>query len=647
MRNRTIIRNVKPALDGGKYFITRVPEETVDVSAEIIADGNDVIKASLLFKEKKARKWNEVPMSAREDDRFEGCFTVKKEGFYVYKIEAWTDKLATWHKRFMGKRKAGRPLADELLNGAYLLRAAAEKSLKSIARKLIIWAKQLEDKAHYHEAVNLVASEEFSDTIGTCSLKKHMTVFDESQVVRVGHAHDMFSTWYQMFPRSASPVPGQHGTFKDCEKLLPRIAGMGFDVLLLPPIHPIGTTNRKGPNNTIAAGPDDPGSPWSVGNEEGGHKAVNPQLGTLEDFEYFVKAAAKQGLQVALDMGLRCSPDHPYVKDHPAWFERLPDGRLATDEEPPLNYLDIANFDFECDDWRSLWDELKSIVLFWAEKGVRFFYASAPHLKPFAFWQWLITEVQKVHPDTVLLSGALGRVKVINELAKTGFTQSLTYFIWQNTKKELQNYLTQLTKGETKEYLHPNFFTNTPDILPVSLAGAGESASMLRYALAATLSSNCGIYGPAFELMKNQRYPESRERYLNSEKFEIKNYDWNHRNKLMGFISKLNAQRKAQTALQYTFNLTFTNTDNDHIISYIKVSPDGKNRIWCIVNLDPQHKQSGYVEIPKEALGLKSRWVNLKLEDLLTGETYHWFNDWNYVELRPQEYPLHLFKVEL
>ncbi|MFQ5446493.1 MAG: maltotransferase domain-containing protein [Saprospiraceae bacterium] len=646
MRNRTIIRNVKPALDGGKYFITRVPEETVDVSAEIIADGNDVIKASLLFKEKKARKWNEVPMSAREDDRFEGCFTVKKEGFYVYKIEAWTDKLATWHKRFMGKRKAGRPLADELLNGAYLLRAAAEKSLKSIARKLIIWAKQLEDKAHYHEAVNLVASEEFSDTIGTCSLKKHMTVFDESQVVRVGHAHDMFSTWYQMFPRSASPVPGQHGTFKDCEKLLPRIAGMGFDVLLLPPIHPIGTTNRKGPNNTIAAGPDDPGSPWSVGNEEGGHKAVNPQLGTLEDFEYFVKAAAKQGLQVALDMGLRCSPDHPYVKDHPAWFERLPDGRLATDEEPPLNYLDIANFDFECDDWRSLWDELKSIVLFWAEKGVRFFYASAPHLKPFAFWQWLITEVQKVHPDTVLLSGALGRVKVINELAKTGFTQSLTYFIWQNTKKELQNYLTQLTKGETKEYLHPNFFTNTPDILPVSLAGAGESASMLRYALAATLSSNCGIYGPAFELMKNQRYPESRERYLNSEKFEIKNYDWNHRNKLMGFISKLNAQRKAQTALQYTFNLTFTNTDNDHIISYIKVSPDGKNRIWCIVNLDPQHKQSGYVEIPKEALGLK-RWVNLKLEDLLTGETYHWFNDWNYVELRPQEYPLHLFKVEL
>jgi starch synthase (maltosyl-transferring) len=647
MRNRTIIRNVTPAIDGGKYYISKVPGETVDVSAEIIADGDDVIKASLLFKKEKARKWTELPMTSQEDDRFTASFTVKKEGFYFYKIEAWTDWLASWFQRILKKQKSGRPLAGEFLVGASLLKTVAAASPKDAAKRLTAWAAQLEGNASPQKAIELVTSAEFAEAMSTCVLKKNVTVFDEHLMVRVGKKHDMFSTWYQMFPRSASPVAGEHGTFKDCEKLLPRIANMGFDVLLLTPIHPIGITNRKGPNNTAGAEPGAPGSPWSVGNEHGGHKSVNPQLGTLADFENLVKAASKKGLNVALDMGLRCSLDHPYIKDHPDWFVRLPDGRIATDEEPPLNYVDIANFDFECEDWRNLWEELKSIVLFWAKKGVRFFYASAPHLKPFLFWQWLIQEVQAKYPDAVFLSGALGRYKVIKELAKTGFTQSLSYFIWKNTKEELQNYLTELTQSETKQYLHPNFFTNTPDILPTNLVDAGESTFMLRYALAATLSSNCGIYGPAFELMDNRRFPGSRERYLNSEKYELQNHDWEQRSRLLDFITKLNALRRENPALQYTFNLTFSDTDNDQMMSYVKVSPGGKNLIWCIVNLDPQQKQSGYVEIPKEALGLKGRWINLKVEELLTGETYHWFNDWNYVELRPEEYPMHVFKVGL
>jgi len=645
MRNRTIIRNVKPALDGGKYYISRVPEETVNVSAEIIADGDDVIKASLLFKEEKAKAWNELPMTACENDLFTATFTVKKEGFYHYKIEAWTDRLATWFHRTLNKQASGRPITGELAEGAFLLNAAAAESSKETSRKLKSWAAQLEDAGQQHESIQLVTSVEFADIINVCFRKKNVTIFDENLKVHVGNMHEMFSTWYQMFPRSASLVAGKHGTFKDCEKLLPRIAGMGFDVLLLLPIHPIGTTNRKGPNNTPGAGPEAPGSPWSVGSKDGGHKAVNPQLGTLADFEDLVNAASKNGLNIAIDLALRCSLDHPYIKEQPAWFLRLPDGRVATDEEPPLHYVDIANFDFECEDWRNLWEELKSVVLFWAGKGVRIFYASAPHLKPFAFWQWLIGEVRAEYPDTVFLSGALGRYKVIKELAKGGFTQSLTYFIWKSTKAELQDYLTELTQGETKEYLHPNFFTNTPDILPANLAGADESTFMLRYALAATLSSNCGIYGPAFELMNNLKFPESQERYLNSEKYELQNHDWQQQNRLIDLITKLNTLRRENPALQYTFNLIFSDTDNDKIMSYVKASPDRKNLIWCIVNLDPQQKQSGYVEIPKEALGLKGRWLNLKVEDLLTGKTYHWFNDWNYVELRPNEYPLHVFKV--
>ena len=648
MRNRTIINNVSPVLDGGKYYIKRIPGEEVTVTASIYCDGNDLVRAAILYKKDGEKNWQESPMYTLETDIWQGKFTVKSEGFYHYKIEAWVDRLATWHQRFLAKHEAGQHLASDLSMGTVWLKKAAEQADKAVSKQLLGWAKAFEKSSQYHENVAAVLSEEFRDYMSRASLRQYPTTFDQDLKVRVGRPKELFSTWYLMFPRSASDKPGQHGTFKDCERLLPHIAAMGFDVLFLPPVFPIGKTNRKGKNNTFLAEQNDVGSPWSVGSEEGGHKSVNPLLGTMKDFENLVKAANKLGIEIALDMSLRCSADHPYVKEHPDWFNRLPDGRLAVEEVPPLNYQDIVDLNFESDDWKNIWEELKSILLFWAEKGIRIFYGSTPHFKPFGFWHWAIQEVQKTYPDIFFLSGAFTRGVVREELAKAGFSQSFTYFIWKNSnKKDLQEYIEELVNGDTREYLHPNLFTNTPDILPGYLADAGPEAFLLQYALASTLSSNCGIYGPAFELMYNKRFPDSKERYLHSEKYEITHHNWNASNRVTDFIERMNRIRKENPALHDTFNIRFTNADNDNLLSFVKTTPDKKNVIWCIINLNPSSNQSGYVEVPKEVLGLKGRWFNLEVTDLLTGETYHWFNDWNFVELSLDRYPMHVLKVKL
>jgi starch synthase (maltosyl-transferring) len=647
MRNRTIITDVKPNLEEGKYYIKRIPGEDVKVSAKIFCDSEDFIRASILFKKENDKQWSEVPMHLVGEDEWEGEFYVTSEGFYLYKIEAWADRLATWFDRFIKKQAKGQHLANDLALGAAMLKAAAKQADKTSAKKLNDWAKQFEKESEYHLAVNTALSNEFKETISRTQLKNHPSTFDKNLKIRVGAPKELFSTWYEMFPRSSSPTPDKHGTFKDCEKLLPRIAGMGFDTLLLPPIFPIGKTNRKGKNNSLVAEEGDVGSPWSVGNENGGHKSINPALGSMADFEKFVKAATKQGIDVALDLGLRCSADHPYVKEHPDWFKRMPDGSLAIDEIPPLYYTDIIEFDFECDDWQNLWNELLSIVLFWAGKGVSIFYVSTPHYKPFHLWKWLIGEVHQQYPHAIFLSGAITRSLVTERLAMSGFNQSLSRFFWKTNKKEIQDYLLEITQSETKEYLHPNFFTNTPDILPSYLASATESLVMLRYALACTLSSNCGIYGPVFELMKNERHPDSKERYFNSEKYQIAHYDWGAQNRITEFISRVNKIRKENSAFHNTFNITFAQTDNDQLLSFVKISVDKSNIVWCIINLDAHHNQSGYVELPKQLLGIKGHWFNLKVEDLLTGETYHWFSDWNFVELKPAIYPMHILKVSL
>lgn len=648
MRNRAIITNVKPLLSDGNYYLKRIPGEEVKVTADIYCDGDDVLKASIVYRSEKEDGWHEIVMQPTQNEQWEGVFNVEKEGFYQYRIEAWVDHLATWHHSFLWKYNAGQPLENSLQKGASLILKAADQVDKATAKKLQAWVKLMNNPKKHQETIEALVQEDATQLLENLRLKQFPTVFDRNMLVRVGRPKELFSTWYLMFPRSASPTPGKHGTFSDCEALLPKIADMGFDVLFLPPIFPIGQTNRKGKNNSAVASPDDVGSPWSVGNADGGHMTVNPLLGTMGDFESLVNKAKDLGVEVALDISLRCSADHPYTKDHPDWFNLLPDGRLAVEEVPPLYYQDIVDFNFECEDWKALWDEMKRIFMFWAEKGIKLFYASTPHHQPFSFWNWLIVEVQAAYPDVIFLSGAFTRSIVQEELAKVGFNQSFTYFIWRNSNKhDLQRYVNELIKGDTSEYLHPNFFTNTPDILPSYLADKGPKSFMLQYALASMLSSNCGVYGPAFELTYNQRYPGSKERYNHSEKYEILFHDWSKTNKLTEFIGSLNRIRRENPALHNMFNLVFTGTDNDHLISFVRITKDKKNIIWCIINLDAEHNQSGYVEVPRELLGLKGKWFNLEVTDLLSGETYHWFNDWNFVELKPEKYPLHILKLTL
>jgi starch synthase (maltosyl-transferring) len=649
MRNRTIITNIWPALENGKHYIKRVPGEQVRVQADIFCDGEDSIRAVIRHRSSARTEdsWEEVPMYIDADGRWEGRFTVTEEGFHDYHIMAWIDHLRSWHRSFRQKHKLGLHVAADITLGLQWLRSCQAAAESPEQEDLETWIRLLENSSGYQASVELILSPVFESLLDHCELRLHPTVSEPGFRVRVGRQKEQFSTWYLLFPRSTSDQAGQHGTLRDCMQRLPRIASMGFDTLLLTPIFPIGQTNRKGRNNSLEAKDSDPGSPWSVGCSDGGHKDIHPALGTLADFEELVRAARTMGMELALDMGLRCSLDHPYLKEHPDWFVRLPDGSFHVEEVPPLNYMDIVEFDFECDDWEGLWEELLSVFLFWAEKGVRIFYASTPQRKPFSFWDWLIRNVQDRHPDVIFVSGALTHPLVMRQLAKSGFNQAISNFLWKTSANEIRAYMQEISNNGTQEFMCPNFFTNTPDILPHFLADAGPATFLLRYALAATLCSNCGVYGPVFELMHNQRYPGSKERYLHSEKYEVVRHDWEERNKLMEFIGLVNQIRKENSAFHNAYNLAFTQSDNDKLLGFVRVSTDRTNLIWCIVNLDDRHPQSGYVEVPKALLNLKGSWFNLKVTDLLTREEYHWFNDWNFVELNPFRYPMHILQVEL
>lgn len=644
MRNRCIVGQVTPELEYGKYRIKRIPGQQVRVSATIFTDGDDALKAVLSFRHDADSDWSETPMVTHSQDVYEAEFTVEKTGTYQYRIIAWPDELLSWYQLILKKHQLGQPLDDEFHVGQHLLTTVAPTLSEAPKKQVLHWVELL--RKGNQDATELILSEDFAEGMQRHSLRCLPTIYDHNQRVRVGRAKEQFSTWYLLFPRSTGDA-NRPGTFETTADKLPRLAELGFDTLLLPPVFPIGKTNRKGRNNSVTAQPDDPGSPWSVGNETGGHKSVNPDLGSMEDFEKLLQQAKEHDIELALDLGLACSPDHPYVKEYPQWFRWLPNGALAVSEVPPLRYQDILHFNFECEDWQSLWEELKSIVLFWADKGVRTFYSSTPHYKPFAFWHWLLDEVHQKHPDTVFLSGALTRNIIMEELAMAGFQQSLTYFMWKQGKEELEGYVQELIHGKSRDYLVPNFFVNTPDIFPHYLDQAPESMYLLRYALAATLGSSCGIYGPVFELMDGKRHPDSKERYLHSEKYEICWHDWTTRNRLTDFIAHINKIRRSYPAMQHAFNLHFTKTDNQQLLSFVRKSPDSDDAIiWCIINLDVHHKQTGHVEVPRELLGLSNRWLNLKLTDLLTGEVYHWFNDWNYVALFPEKFPLHVFEVQ-
>ncbi len=644
MRNRVIIEHVKPEIDNGRYYIKRIVGEQVRVAADIFADGHDVLRASLWYRHEHDKKWSEVWMQDHPNDAWSAEFYVHQKGFYHYKIEAWVDHLSTWLKGFRKKYEDNQQMGVELQIGTQLLRQTAKGYPKTKAKVLIDQAAALE-KDTYEHAVETVLSQAFAQLVHDHPMKQFQTEYDNNLRVRVGREKELFSAWYELFPRSTATALGQHGTFKDIERLLPRIVELGFDVLYLPPIHPIGKLNRKGKNNAVHAELGEPGSPWAIGSEEGGHKAIHPELGTLEDYKQLIISALKHGIDIAFDLAFQCAPDHPWIKEHPAWFLWRPDGTIAYAENPPKKYQDIVPINFESDDWQNLWEELKNVLLYWCEVGVTIFRVDNPHTKPFRFWEWAIAEVHKQYPDTIFLSEAFTRPKIMAELAKLGFTQSYTYYTWRNSRRELEEYLTELTQTELRQYFRPNFWPNTPDILAYEMMGADSNTFALRYVMAATLSSNYGLYGPAYEFLENTGNTNGKEEYFNSEKYEIRTYDWSARNRITDLYKAVNRIRREHKALQTTWNIQFTRTDNEQLMSYVKRTDDGSDVIWCVVNFDTRFTQSGFVEVPKKLLGIEGR-VHLLVTDLLTGETYHWFNDWNYVELNPAKCPIHIFNVQ-
>jgi starch synthase (maltosyl-transferring) len=642
MQNQTriIIESVKPQLDGGSFYIKRIVNQKVNVSAHVFSDGHDVVECCVKFKHEKDKKWSEIRMSHTENDEWEAEFTVEKQGFYSYFIEGWVDYSLNWQHGTERKINDNQHVKSELLEGAEYCQAILKEVTKEEKAYLNSAIKAFQDSKLYDSAIAIALSDELHQIFKKYPTRTLANSSAELKVY-VDRKKALFSTWYEFFPRSTSETPGKHGTFKDCERLLPRVSEMGFDTLYFPPIHPIGEVNRKGKNNATTAEKGDVGSPWGIGSKYGGHKSTHPELGTIDEFKSLVKKAQSMGIEIAMDYALQAAPDHPYVKDFPQWFKWRPDGTVQYAENPPKKYQDIQPIYFESGDWKNLWKELLDVALFWVEEcGIRVFRVDNPHTKPFYFWGWLIGEIKKKHPDVLFLSEAFTRPKIMNELAKQGFTQSYTYFTWRNTKAELIEYVTELTQTEQKEFFRPNFWPNTPDILPYALQTGNESVYLQKYFLAATLSSSVGIYGPAYEFMVHEAMP-GKEEYLNSEKYEVYHWNWEAKNKLTTIITRLNHIRKEHASLQQTNNVVFCKTDNEQLIAYYKFDDAKSDHTLMICNLDPYYPKQGVVRLPMEELGNQP----VRVTDLITGNSYWWDREWNFVELNPA-LPFHLFKIE-
>jgi starch synthase (maltosyl-transferring) len=644
-RKRIVIEGVEPESDSGRFPIKRIVGDRVVVEADIFADGHDVLSAALLYRKEGNRSWIEVRMGFLVNDRWRGSFVVSELGRYQYTLIGWIDRFKSWQQKLAKKVEAAQDVSVDFLEGAQLIEKASERATKRVARMMREWAESLHSsEASLSAKAKLVLGDKVTAVMTKHSDRWFPVTYPKELVVVVDREKAGFSTWYEMFPRSCVSESGHHGTFKDCETRLPYITEMGFDVLYFPPIHPIGYTSRKGKNNTPRANPGDPGTPWAIGSQEGGHKAVHPQLGTLEDFRRLVSKAQEYGIEVALDLAFQCSPDHPYVKEHPEWFHWRHDGTVQYAENPPKKYQDIYPLQFETENWQELWEELKGVVLFWIEQGVRIFRVDNPHTKPFAFWEWLISEVKKDYPEVIFLSEAFTRPKIMYWLAKLGFSQSYTYFTWRNAKGELTQYFTELTQTEVRHFFRPNLWTNTPDILSDYLRDGERPAFMTRLVLAATLGANYGIYGPAFELCENHRKDKESEEYLNSEKYELKQWDIQSPNSLKDLIARVNRIRRQNLALQNDLGLRFHFVDNKQLICYSKQTEDLANIILVVVNLDYRYKQSGWVDLSLEELGL-DHGQPYEVHDLLADATYQWQGSRNYVELDPQKIPAHIFRI--
>jgi starch synthase (maltosyl-transferring) len=638
-----VIENLQPLIDGGRYPIKRIVGEDLVVEADIFRDGHDVVAAILKWRVLGKRAWRETPMNFVDDDRWRGICTLYDEDIHEYTVEAWTDVFRSWQAEFAKKFEAGiSDLRSEALEGAALVEAAARRARDRADRKRLLEFSQQISTGANSEIRAIAQSGELAVLMATYPDRAAATQYDPPLRVVVDRPAALIAAWYEFFPRSAGGRGDRGSTFRDCLARVDDVRAMGFDVIYFPPIHPIGHTNRKGRNNSTTYEPGEPGVPWAIGSEAGGHKAVEPSLGTLEDFDWLEKEVRKRGMEIALDFAINCSPDHPYVKAHPDWFYKRPDGTIKYAENPPKKYEDIYPLNFHCENWRELWAELKSVVLFWADRGVRIFRVDNPHTKPVAFWEYLITGVREKYPDTIFLSEAFTRPKMMKALAKAGFNQSYTYFTWRNSKRELIEYFTELTQTEMNEYFRPNLWTNTPDILPFVLQEGGRPAFMIRVALAATLSPLYGIYS-GYELCENEPLP-GREEYLDSEKYQFKERDWNAPGNIKDWIARLNKIRKENRALQFYTNLQFHDADNDAILFYSKMTAARDNIILVVVNLDPHRKQNSFVYVPIESFGQMES-DSYQVEDLLSGATYTWRGRRNYVELDPDVQPAHVFLV--
>ena len=642
---RVVIENVYPEIQEGRFPIKRTVGERVVVSADIFTDGHDAISAVLLFRRAGEPLWIETPMEEDVNDRWQGSFTVLELGQYEYTLRAWVDHFESWRRGFIKKVEAGQEISVDILTGAKLVDEVIGRTTGEASQQLGAYAAsmRMQNGHTLSDAMVSARDENLSHLMALYPDRRMAATYDRKLTVEVDREKAGFSAWYELFPRSCGPEVSQ-GTFQDCIKHLPYVAGMGFDILYLPPIHPIGRKNRKGKNNSPISSAEDTGSPWAIGAVEGGHKGIHPELGTLQDFQQLVKAAADMGLEVALDIAFQCTPDHPYVEEHPEWFRWRPDGTVQYAENPPKKYQDIYPLNFETSQWRELWEELKDVMLFWAGQGIRIFRVDNPHTKPFEFWEWAIREIKKQFPDVIFLAEAFTRPKVMYRLAKLGFTQSYTYFAWRNTKWELEQYFTELTQSEVREFFRPNLWPNTPDILTEYLQSGGRPAFMIRLILAATLGASYGIYGPAFELCENRPLRPGSEEYLYSEKYEIKNWDVNRADSLKGLIARVNQVRRANPALWSNERLRFHSVDNHQLIAYSKTTEDLANIILVIVNLDPHYTQSGWLDLPLEYFGLDPHQA-FQAHDLITDERYLWQGTRNYVELNPLIMPAHILRI--
>jgi len=641
-RCRAVVENLRPEVDCGRYPAKRTLGDEVVIEVDAFTDGHDRIRCQLRHRRAGEREWREQPMTPLGNDRWQASFEAGELGRYEYTAVAWVDDFLSW-RHDLARWEADADIDRALRAGALLVGEAAGRATGEDAGTLERTAKALGGSDALEQRRGLGLSDTLAGLMQRYPDREHETAYGRTLEILVEPELARYSTWYELFPRSLGEN-GRHGTFRDVEAHLDYVADMGFDVLYFPPIHPVGEVNRKGPNNALTAGPHDPGSPWAIGSSQGGHKSIHPELGTDEDFRALVAAAGEKGIAIALDIAFQCAPDHPYVEEHPEWFRHRPDGSIQYAENPPKKYQDIYPFDFESEDWEGLWRELRSVFEHWIERGVTVFRVDNPHTKAFPFWEWVIGDIRQAHPEVVFLSEAFTRPRVMHRLAKLGYSQSYTYFTWRNTKEELTAYGTEVSQSPSREYFRPNFWPNTPDILHEYLQAGGRPAFMARLVLAATMTANYGIYGPAFELLEATPREPGSEEYLDSEKYQIREWDLERPESLRDYITRVNRIRRENPALQRNERLCFHPIDNPQLIAYSKSTPELDNVIITVVNLDPHHRQSGFLELPVHDWNLPGPHP-YQVHDLLSGARYLWHGARNYVELDPHASPAHVFRL--